>query len=240
MGAYVCDAQQLTISAGLASFTGMLFRRYSADLTPLLTYIVHQLHNGQTTEIVVFREVIWKMAGIQPLPSLSDSQIAAMAGGPTLRIEAVASSTRGARLDPADAILKGPQRLGRALLDSSLALPLLIQVAQQRQACVFQAPDAYLKSLASLFDTVSEGCSFTFRCILTSVLDSRSALAISGVAHHSNRHHTRRLRHQGRSAARRSEREVRHRCTHVHADLSPYPQQDATGKCLPRLHAFQD
>ncbi|CDO68724.1 hypothetical protein BN946_scf184652.g51 [Trametes cinnabarina] len=137
----------------LASFTGMLFRRYSADLTPLLTYVVHQLHNGQTTEIVVFRELIWKMAGIQPLPSLSDSQIAAMAGGPTLRIEAVASSTRGARLDPGDALLKGPQRLGKALLDSSLALPLLIQVAQQRQACVFQAQDAYLKSLASLFDT---------------------------------------------------------------------------------------
>ncbi|KAI0832504.1 transcription factor/nuclear export subunit protein 2-domain-containing protein [Trametes gibbosa] len=137
----------------LASFTGMLFRRYSADLTPLLSYVVHQLHNGQTTEIVVFRELIWKMAGIQPLPSLSDSQIAAMAGGPTLRIEAVASSTRGARLDPADVILRGPQRLGKALLDSSLALPLLVQMAQQRQACVFRAPDAYLKSLASLFDT---------------------------------------------------------------------------------------
>ena len=139
--------------AGLASFTGMLFRRYSADLTPFLKYIVHQLHNGQTTEIVVLRELIWKMAGIEPLPSLSESQIAAMAGGPVLRIEAVASSTRGARLDPGDAVLKGPQRLGKALLDSNLALPLLIQVAQQRQACVFKAPDAHLKSLASLYDT---------------------------------------------------------------------------------------
>ncbi|KAI0750889.1 transcription factor/nuclear export subunit protein 2-domain-containing protein [Daedaleopsis nitida] len=137
----------------LASFTGMLFRRYGADLTPLLSYVVHQLHNGQTTEIVVFRELIWKMAGIEPLPSLSDSQIAAMAGGPTLRIEAVASTTRGARLDPSDAVLKGPYRLGKALVESSLALPLLIQVAQQRQSCVFQAQDAHLKSLASLFDT---------------------------------------------------------------------------------------
>ncbi|KAI0722891.1 transcription factor/nuclear export subunit protein 2-domain-containing protein [Earliella scabrosa] len=137
----------------LASFTGMLFRRYNADLPSLLSYVVHQLHNGQTTEIVVFRELIWKMAGIEPLPTLSDSQIAAMAGGPTLRIEAVASTTRGARIDPSDAILKGPQRLGKALLESSLALPLLVQVAQQRQSCVFQAPDAYLKSLASLFDT---------------------------------------------------------------------------------------
>ena len=133
----------------------MLFRRYSADLTPLLKYIVHQLHNGQTTEIIVLRELIWKMAGIEPLPSLSDAQVAAMAGGPTLRIEAVASATRGARLDPGDAVLKGPQRLGKALLESNLALPLLIQVAQQRQSCVFQAPNAYLKSLASLYDTVS-------------------------------------------------------------------------------------
>ncbi|KAH9938580.1 transcription factor/nuclear export subunit protein 2-domain-containing protein [Fomitopsis serialis] len=102
------------------SFTGMLFRRYSADLTPLLKYIVHQLHNGQTTEIIVLRELIWKMAGIEPLPSLSDAQVVAMAG--------VASATRGARLDPGDAVLKGPQRLGKALLESNLALPLLIQV----------------------------------------------------------------------------------------------------------------
>ena len=144
------------IVKGLASFTGMLFRRYSADLSPMLKYVVHQLYNGQTTEIVVLKELIWKMAGIEPLPSMSDAQISAMAGGPTLRIEAVASTTRGARLDPSDAVLKGPHRLGKTLLETNLALPLLIQVAQQRQSCIFRAPDAPLKSLASLFDTV--GC----------------------------------------------------------------------------------
>ncbi|KAG6378421.1 transcription factor/nuclear export subunit protein 2-domain-containing protein [Boletus reticuloceps] len=151
----------------LASFTGMLFRRYSADLSPLLKYVVHQLYNGQTTEIVVLRELIWKMAGIEPLPSLSDSQIAAMAGGPALRIEAIASATRGARLDPGDAILKGPQRLGKSLLETSLALPLLIQVAQQRQSCVFKAPDTHLKSLASLFDT-THGVLLQYLDLLTS------------------------------------------------------------------------
>ncbi|KAG1857214.1 transcription factor/nuclear export subunit protein 2-domain-containing protein [Suillus tomentosus] len=151
----------------LASFTGMLFRRYSADLSPLLKYVVHQLYNGQTTEIVVLRELIWKMAGIEPLPSLSDSQIAAMAGGPALRIEAVASTTRGARLDPGDAVLKGPQRLGKTMLETNLALPLLIQVAQQRQSCVFKAPDAHLKSLASLFDT-THGVLLQYLDLLTS------------------------------------------------------------------------
>lgn len=170
----------------------MLFRRYSADLTPVLRYIVHQLHNEQTTEIVVLRELIWKMAGIEPLPSLSDSQIMAMAGGPILRIEAVASSTRGARLDPGDAVLKGPQRLGRGLLESSLALPLLIQVAQQRQACVFKAPDAHLKSLASLYDTVSviqaDPCAH-----LPILSDTRSFTSIRGVVDFTFRSLTARL-----------------------------------------------
>ncbi|KAH8106136.1 transcription factor/nuclear export subunit protein 2-domain-containing protein [Cristinia sonorae] len=151
----------------LASFIGMLFRRYSSDITPLLKYIVHQLHNGQTSEIVVLRELIWKMAGIEPLPSLSDSQVQAMAGGPALRIEAVASTTRGARLAHGDALLKGPSRLGRALLESQLALPLLVQVAQQRQSCVFQAPNAHLKSLASFYDT-THGVLLQYLELLTS------------------------------------------------------------------------
>lgn len=158
----------------------MLFRRYSADLSPVLKYIVHQLYNGQTTEIVVLRELIWKMAGIEPLPSLSDSQIMAMAGGPALRIEAIASNTRGARLDPGDATLRGPQRLGKGLLDSSLALPLLIQVAQQRQACVFKAPDAHIKSLASLYDTVCTLIDFAFRVAL--ILSSRPTVFSSNIS----------------------------------------------------------
>jgi THO complex subunit 2 len=133
----------------------MLFRRFGADLTPVLQYIVNQLHNGSTTDLVVLKELIWKMAGIEPLPSLSDDQIAAMAGGPLLRIEAVASTIRGARADMTDSSLRqAPLRLGRSLLESGLALPLLILVAQQRQSCVFNAPDTHLKSLASLYDTV--------------------------------------------------------------------------------------
>ncbi|KAJ3574543.1 hypothetical protein NP233_g1708 [Leucocoprinus birnbaumii] len=154
----------------LASFTGMLFRRYSAELSPVLSYVAHQLQSGQTTEIVVLRELIWKMAGIEPLPSLSEAQIAAMAGGPVLRIEAIASETRGARLDTSESNLKGPQRLGRSLLEApSLALPLLVQVAQQRQACVFRAPDAHLKSLASLFDA-THGVLLQYLELLTSPL----------------------------------------------------------------------
>ncbi|KAH8118538.1 transcription factor/nuclear export subunit protein 2-domain-containing protein [Phellopilus nigrolimitatus] len=150
----------------LATFTGALFRRYSSDLSSVLKYIVHQLYNGQTSEIIVLEKLILKMAGIEPLPSLSDAQITAMAGGPTLRIEAVASDLRGAGLDASEAALKGTQRLGRTLIDTKMAFPILAQVAQQRQACVFKARDAHLKSIASLFDA-THGVLFQYLDLLT-------------------------------------------------------------------------
>lgn len=102
----------------------------------------------------MLEKLILRMAGIEPLPSLSDSQIAAMAGGLTLRIEAVASDIRGAGFDVTEAALKGAPRLGRALIDTNLALPLLIQVAQQRQACVYKVKEGHLKSLGFLYDAV--------------------------------------------------------------------------------------
>lgn len=143
------------IFEGLASFVGMLYKRFNAELVSLLKYIVHQLQGGQVTDIVIFRELMWKMAGIEPLPSLSDSQVAAMAGGPALRIEAVASVMRGARMDSDTYMSKAASRLGGALISSSLAIPLLIQSAQQRQSCVFNVQGAYIQSLASLYDVVS-------------------------------------------------------------------------------------
>ncbi len=94
------------------------------------------------------------MAGIEPLPTLSDAQIVAMAGGPTLRIEAVASELRGAGFEHSEASLKGSARLEKTLVETKLAFPLLVQVAQQRQTCIFKAKDAHLKSIAYLFDTV--------------------------------------------------------------------------------------
>lgn len=94
------------------------------------------------------------MAGIEPLPSMTESQIVALAGGQTLRIEAIASYTRGAKLEPGDVSYKGPARLGRYLLETDLARPWLVQVAQMRQSAVYQAQNTPLKSLSNLFDMV--------------------------------------------------------------------------------------
>ena len=83
----------------------------------MLKYIVHQLYNGKTSEIVVLEKLILRMADIEPLPSLSNAQITAMAGGPTLRIEAVASDLREAGLDVSEVLTKGPQRLEKTFID---------------------------------------------------------------------------------------------------------------------------
>ena len=158
----------------------MIYHRYSADLRPVLDYVVHQLRNDQMIEVFVLKELIWKMAGIEPLPSMTNSQVIAMAGGPVLRIEAVASLFRGARLNPSDAGYKAPQRLGRALLDSNTAIPLLILTAQQRQSCVFIHSNSHVKALANSYDLVrTPDNQRLVNMILTLLLDPRCPTAIS-------------------------------------------------------------
>jgi THO complex subunit 2 len=139
----------------LATFIGILYERYGMDLAPLLNYIAHQLHNRQATDIIILKELITHMCGIEPLPSLQNTQIEAMAGGPTLRVEAIASAQRGCRRNVGRRLYWSTNRLRDKLAETNLAFPLLVQVAQQRQSCVFQTTDAPLKSLSNLFDTVS-------------------------------------------------------------------------------------
>ena len=86
---------------------------------------------------------------------MKDSQIAIMAGGPVLRTEYFSSRIR--KEDNKDkqlenSIRKTP-RLGKNLIETGLTFPILVQVAQQRQACVYNAKDTHLKSISSLFDT---------------------------------------------------------------------------------------
>ena len=132
----------------------MFLGRYGSSLGRMLQYIVHQLYAGVTTEIFVLKELISQMAGIDPLPNLAEPQIPAMAGGHTLRVEILASAKRGMLQDFDLWSANSGGHLGNALIENKLALPLLVQLAQQRQSAVYQAPDTHLKSLASLCDAV--------------------------------------------------------------------------------------
>ena len=136
---------------GLATFAGTLCKRWNIDVSFILQYILNQLRDGNPKDLVVLRELISKMTGIEPVSDLSDSQVVALGGGRTLQNEAISPTTMA---EKKNVTKRSTTRLKLALSDSGLAVPLLIAVALQRQECVFGDDDAPLKYLGNLFDQV--------------------------------------------------------------------------------------
>lgn len=119
------------------------------DVSYILQYILNQLLEGNPKDLIVLRELISKMTGVEPVSDLSDSQVVALGGGRTLQSEALNPTTA---VEKKNATKRSSLRLKVALQDSSLAIPLLVAVAIQRQECVFGDEDAPLKYLGNLFD----------------------------------------------------------------------------------------
>lgn len=143
----------------LAAFTGTLYKRYALmDCTPILQYIANQLRQNNSKDLVIIRELILKMAGIEPLANLSDAQVAALTGGRRLRTEAMMVANASVTTLVRGQLRKSGARLLHALTESRLAMPLLLLIAQQRQACVYlvESGEAHLKYLGNLFDTCQE------------------------------------------------------------------------------------
>jgi THO complex subunit 2 len=128
------------------------------DPAPILQYVANQLFAGNSKETIVLRELISKMTNIRPIENLSDDQVICMGGGPLLRIQAIASDTRGAyssRLQSGNA--NATKRIVSALRKTNLTLPLLILLAQTRQFCIHHLENAetHLKYASNLVDEVS-------------------------------------------------------------------------------------
>ncbi|SJX65137.1 related to RLR1-Subunit of the THO complex [Sporisorium reilianum f. sp. reilianum] len=143
----------------LAAFCGTLFRRYAMmDCTPILQYLVNQLKANNSKDLVIMSELITKMSGIEPLANLADAQIAALTGGRHLHMEAMMAANALTGSKERLAYRRSGQRLLHALVESKLSVPLLILVAQQRQACIHLVPEseAHLKYLGNLYDSCQE------------------------------------------------------------------------------------
>ncbi|KTW25881.1 hypothetical protein T552_03155 [Pneumocystis carinii B80] len=135
---------------GLASFCGRLFKRYSnMDPITVIFYIVNQLKISNTFDLIVLKELIAQMGGILPPTNLSESQIQSLAGGEYLKQIAMSLI-----YDSKIISSKSSLRLLKALVESNLAGPLLILIAQQRLVCIYRLKDsnAPLKLLANLLD----------------------------------------------------------------------------------------
>ncbi|OZC06059.1 hypothetical protein X798_06958 [Onchocerca flexuosa] len=134
----------------LATFVGNVFLKYNIELTGVLQYVANQLKNNKSFDLLVLREIIQNMSGIESTTGLTADQLEALAGGDTLRQEAGSFST--ARTNRR-AIL----RLRDALFKEHLIVGLSILTAQQRQCIVFsESPDIPLKLAGQMLDQCQE------------------------------------------------------------------------------------
>ncbi|XP_072483969.1 THO complex subunit 2-like [Notamacropus eugenii] len=130
----------------LACFCGAVFRKYPIELAGLLQYVANQLKAGKSFDLLILKEVIQKMAGIEITEEMTVEQLEAMTGGEQLKAE-------GGYFGQIRNTKKSSQRLKDALLDHDLALPLCILMAQQRDGVIFQeGGEKHLKLVGKLYD----------------------------------------------------------------------------------------
>jgi THO complex subunit 2 len=74
---------------GLAAFSGNLFKKYqNLDMSGLLNYIFRQILDGNPFDLIVLKELVTRLSGVeQLLEGTSDYQVSCLAGGETLRLE---------------------------------------------------------------------------------------------------------------------------------------------------------
>lgn len=140
-------------------FAGQLYRRWSpmeGSIWIVFQYLVNQLVAGNYKDLVILRELITRMTGFEPFADLSDAQVNSLAGGKLLRGEVFYQTeiSHASSRQALNSLANARSRLISSLRKSGLAMPLLINIAIQRQACVADN-EAYLKSLGGLFDGVS-------------------------------------------------------------------------------------
>jgi THO complex subunit 2 len=145
----------------LAYFAGKMFKRYTIMRpAPVLQYVADQLIKGNPTDLIVLEQIILFMAGIVTDASYNDAQLLAMGGGELLRSQTILQL-----LDKRHESRITSRRLMRSLKESDLAGKLLLAIAIQRQASVFNLEDtnAPLKLLGNLYDEIQR--------VLTQYLD---------------------------------------------------------------------
>ncbi|KAG0265306.1 THO complex subunit 2 [Mortierella polycephala] len=135
----------------LASFCGNLYRKHTmAELDGILQYIVNQLRLGNAHDLVVLRELLAKMGGVEDTSNLNSSQLLAMAGGELLKNEALFGGVTGTVMKKN---ARSCHHLQNAMLHDNIANHLVVLIAQQRQQSIF-ADDGipHLKLLSNMSD----------------------------------------------------------------------------------------
>lgn len=135
----------------LSKFSGRVFKRYqNMKPSPVLQYVNSQLSRGNSTDLVILRELILSMAGVVSDLDFTDAQMRAMTGGEVLRRQTLIQ-LGDRRFESGN----GAKRLMQSLVDTKLAGKLLINLAQYRQSALYH-DDAHVKYLATIMDEVQQ------------------------------------------------------------------------------------
>lgn len=135
----------------LSKFSGRVFKRYqNMKPSPVLQYVNSQLSRGNSTDLVILRELILSMAGVVSDLDFTDAQMRAMTGGEVLRRQTLIQLG-----DRRFESVNGAKRLMQSLIDTKLAGRLLINLAQYRQSALYH-DDAHVKYLATIMDEVQQ------------------------------------------------------------------------------------
>lgn len=72
----------------LANFCGAIYKKYSIELSGLLQYICNQLKAHKSLDLLILKEIVQKMVGIEAAEEMTNEQLSAMCGGELLKGEA--------------------------------------------------------------------------------------------------------------------------------------------------------
>lgn len=133
----------------LATFCGLIVKRYSIELPGLLQFIANKLKVGKSLDLLILKEVVQKMTGIEFTEEMTNEQLEALSGGELLRSE-------GGSYNQIRNIKKSTYKLKDALMETNLAMPLCILIAQQRNCILYQSANTHLKLIGKLYDQCQE------------------------------------------------------------------------------------
>lgn len=129
-----------------ANFCGAIYKKYTIELSGLLQYVANQLKAHKSLDLLILKEVVQKMTGIESTEEMTGEQLNAMSGGELLRQEAgYFSQVRNTK--------KSSQRLKDALASNDLAVTLCLLMAQQKHCVIYrETAHNHLKLVGKLYD----------------------------------------------------------------------------------------
>uniref|UniRef100_A0A7E4VCR3 THO complex subunit 2 n=1 Tax=Panagrellus redivivus TaxID=6233 RepID=A0A7E4VCR3_PANRE len=134
----------------LATLIGALYKKFSTDLTGMLQFIVNELKTGKSIDLLILREIISNMSGIDSNVALTENSLEALTGGDVLKQEVLHTAT-------IRNLKRLSSRLRDALLKNDLLATLFILMPQQNNCVAFEdSQHLPLKLAGQLFDQCRE------------------------------------------------------------------------------------